>query len=81
MSIKQYDNDHYSNSQEDNILFSIDFGKFIATKLDIFEMIICHLLISGHRVVDIARMHDLARETVSRKVSGIRLKFKDYFSQ
>lgn len=76
-------NHNFSNGHnkkvEEEIVFQIDFDNFIIRNLDIREMIVLQMILSGFNQFEIAAHQGIARETINRLIKVIRQKFKLFF--
>ena len=64
-----------SSSQENHILFKIDFEEFIYNYLELREMVICTLLVEGFSQKDISKHQRISYTYVKNIVRKIRIKF------
>lgn len=63
---------------EDNILFEIDFERFVEYNLDIREMIVSKMLIEGYTIVNIAKHQRVSRRCITKVVTHLRDKFRQF---
>jgi len=70
-----------SDILEDNMLFEIDFERFIQENLDFRELLVSQMLVSGYTVADIARYQGVSRRYITRVVTNLREKFRDFLGK
>jgi len=70
-----------ASALEDRILFEIDFERFVEYNLDIRELIVSRMLVSGLTVVEIARHQGVSRRFITRVVASLRNKFKVFLER
>jgi len=68
-------------SFEERILFEIDFEKFIEYHLDIRELVVSRMLVAGYCVAEIARHQGVSRRYITRVVTNLRIKFREFLRQ
>jgi len=72
----------YKNGiMEDNMLFEIDFERFIQENLGFRELLVSQMLVSGYTVADIARYQGVSRRYITRVVTNLREKFREFLGR
>jgi len=74
--------DHYHTGRlEDQMLFDIDFERFIQYNLEFRELIVSQMLVSGYTIVDIAKFQGVSRRSITRVVKELREKFRNFLGK
>jgi len=66
---------------EDKLLYDIDFERFIEYNLDIRELIVSQMLVSGYTIVEIAKHQGVSRRFITRVVKELRNKFRRFLKK
>lgn len=66
------------NEHEDEILFHIDYTRFIEYNFNIQEMLIILMLLDGYSITEISERNALCRVHTTRLVKRIREKFSSF---
>ena len=68
----------YKNAAEDNILFRVDYERFLEYQFTFQEMLIVLLIIDGYDITEIAERNGYSRRQVTRILKVIRAKFEKF---
>lgn len=66
--------------REENMLFEIDFERFIEENLDFRELLVSQMRVSGYSVVEIAKYQGVSRRCITRVVTNLREKFRKFLA-